>query len=254
MVGKIKLLLLFPSIVAAGLLSVSAGGNGQNYDPFFDFAEVNPPAEGFLSEIYIWIPRYAYNVGDRITLYCEYFASPKRMAQAGAKLELLDLPSLPFEWCHRVYRCTGAARRDRGKLLVRRAPFHRKIKVLIKNWQDYKKMLVLPKEACFPPPERIPRHWLHGNPVKFKDCIYDAIWKVYFASADLRPGESFVRAVPNLLDYWYLKKGADGRMYVLCAVPAPDTFWRIKTVWLPLEGRYRVQHFESNVIEFEIRQ
>jgi len=140
-------------------------------------------------------------------------------------------------------------------LLTRRAPFDEPVVVALikhRNRPAYE------PEELFPDPQTFPTHWLHGNPVKAQkftpsDFIGDG-GKGYEADVEMGSGDSFVRCIPNLLDLWVKKRGGDGRIYVKCWVYAPDSMFGIKPVWLPIEGRYRVQYGTSNIIEFEIRQ
>ena len=186
-------------------------------------------------ETYVWIPRDNYRITEKIPLYIERWYSPYKAGVAPSPYRGGFVPP-PLEWVPEV--------KD-ARLLIRKAPFDKRIKVLLRSSHSIPRH---PPEAYFPEPKTVPPHWLHGRPVKYKELDGDFAW------VDLYPGESFVRFVPNLLDYWYLRKGPDGRMYVKCAVPAPKTYSGYKEIWLPVEGRYRLQFNFSNIMEFEIRQ
>jgi len=180
-----------------------------------------------------------------------------------------------------------------GKLVVRHEPFNKPIAVVLKTelglqerevmlrvyrkrlqketdpewraylrkyiqfWENYTDIPKYPREVLFPDPDKIPHYWLHGKPVKAKEFIGGGPW------VDLYPGESFVRYAPNIKDFWVTRKGPDGRIYVMCLMAISDEEGKrvkvgyekeIKALWLPIEGRYRVQYGTSNIIEFEIRQ
>jgi len=200
----------------------------------FDFWPLNPFTDKPL-ETYVWIPRGEYQTTEKIPLYIERWHSPRRIGAVPAPYIGGFVPP-PCEWAPEV--------RD-ARLLIRRAPFRKRIKVVLKSSRSVPRY---PPKVYFPDPKTVPSHWLHGRPVKYKELDGEFAW------VDLYPGESFVRFVPNLIDYWCLKKGPDSRMYVKCAVPAPKSYLGYKEIWLPIEGRYKLQFNFSNIIEFEIRR
>jgi len=208
------------------------------------------------TELYVWTPRYAYYTKDKIPLYCEMWASPARTAHWGVAQVPMEQETFLWEALFRfrgLKHCMGGF--SRPKLLIRRAPFQKPMLVALKKFEEMPKY---PPEVLFPDPEKIPCHWLHGMPVKYKEVCKFSIYSEkdwsYSAEITLPKGGSFVRLIPDLLECWVTKKDENGRLYVKCIVPAPNTFWGVKSVWLPIEGRYRLQFWDSNIIEFEIRQ
>jgi len=214
---------------------------------FFDFWPVNPPdpsKQGYPYEYYVWMPKHFYQAGERIPFYHEVWYSPNRESIVGRGKGIFQIfypiPEESVEF--------GTLSEVGCRLLIRRAPFKKKVIVI---FRDYDKVPKYPFNTYFPDPQEIPFHWLHGNPVK-----YEKSWEPFDVTLNFYPGESFVRYVPNLLDYWYLKKDSRGRIYVKCAVPSLQTrgyHRNHREVWLPIEGRYRMQYRKSNIIEFDIR-
>jgi len=246
------------TILAAPPNSVKCGTLRSHRDEFikeeFDFYPVNPEKvyyheerlwRQFPTEEYIWTPKIVFCTTDRIPMYMETWYSPNRRNVSWRPGEMVEFspPFVetfappPLNWTAEI----GPSPR----LLIRRAPFNKRIKVLLKEYEEGPKH---PFHVYFPNPERIPCHWLHGTPTKYSKRLGN------YVEVELNPGKSFVQHVPNLLDYWYLRKDSCGRIYVKCAIPAPRTFKGYREVWLPIEGRYRVQYGTSNIIEFEIRQ
>ena len=182
-------------------------------------------------ETYIWTPRCSYRASDKIPLYVETFLSPARVHHdVESVLEIFRDPV--FEGLYTWPTC--GVRPAFSKVKIQKAPFKKIVRVVMKELEDVK---LLPKTEYFPDPKTIPTHWLHGNPVKYEALDYISIMRLYHVEVRLAPGESFVRRIPNLLDFWRIRRGKDGKIYIYCAIRA-DTPTGWKGIWLPIEGRY----------------
>jgi len=194
-------------------------------------------------ERYIWIPQDVFSPHDEIPLHIETWCSPKRRDIVCEHGKIIEVSKPPFTRTFRrppIYEAEILGPR----LLIRRWPFSKRVRVVLKGYYEIRKR---PLDVFFPSPDKIAHHWLHGTPVRYSKHYEDCV------EVDLYPGDSFVQYVPNLLDYWYLKKDSRGRIHVKCEVPVLHTPEGYREVWLPIEGRYRVQYSRSNIIEFNIR-
>ena len=230
---KMRAILRFVLVIVVGLSGVGLWawpphGNNLNRkkyraDPInrilYEFWEQRK--EGL--RYHIWMRKRCFLISERIDILVEFHLGNDT-----------SYFSFAFEGPSEEVR-TG----EGGRLLVKRD-----------DWVVVLRRTNLPKlkvSDFLPPLDSVPTHWLHGVPVEPYRAKDDE--PKPWGEVTLHSGESSVARIPNLIAYFKTKRGEFGRLFV-----EVYDYRKGCSMWLPIEGRYRVQYGTSNIIEFEIRQ
>jgi len=174
-------------------------------------------------KFWIWTERDVYKVGEKIVLFTELVAKERF---SGCASDPITFAKVADNYTLRLYR-------DGYVVEPKRWP---------KVWS---------RDEYMVKPGEVPYWRLHGQRQVFAKDKTFPLGPTVPDYLQMEPGDSHVEKIPDLMSL-FVTKVEEGRVYVKCFKPDPKRFK--KFVWLPIEGRYKVQYYNSNVIEFEIRQ
>jgi len=177
------------------------------------------------SRKYIWTDNFTYKVGDKITLWIERVAVRELLFSAISPIQSIQ----DNVWM----------------LLIKRGDKVVTFKTLLPR---------LEKHEWLPSKPEIPVWRLHGRRLVSPRTYEVPPGVIIEDEVRMSPGDSFVRRIPDLIKLFAIKRTPDGRVWVKCARVASRAPLGYKEIWLPIDGRYKVQWGCSNIIEFEIRQ